>query len=82
MSEELKKEWEREFDRNFPIKEFRDTGAWYACREFISSLLAEQQEELRDMLIRKSVAIDMGGISTRIVNLDSVLEDIKSKLNK
>jgi len=49
---------------------------------FISSLLAKQQEELRDMLIRKSVAIDMGGISTRIVNLDSALADIKSKLNK
>ena len=42
--------------------------------------LAKQQEELRDMLIRKSVAIDMGGINTRIVNLDSAIADIKSKL--
>lgn len=36
-----------EFDKNFPVIEFRDTGARYACREFILKVLDTQLEKIR-----------------------------------
>lgn len=41
-----------EFDKNFPVKEFRDTGAWYACKEFLRSALTAQREEERKRIIQ------------------------------
>lgn len=39
-------EWEKIYTRNFPVEEFRDSGAWYACKMFIQELLEKEREEL------------------------------------
>ena len=36
------KGWEEEYNRLFPLIEFRDTGAWYAVKEFIRDTIQSE----------------------------------------
>ena len=87
MSEELKKEWEREFDdiiEHLPLMDNSRNlnNKWKKkFKSFISSLLAKQQEEFVKMIEDRMVDgySDLSKYKNDI--LGELLADIKSKLS-
>jgi hypothetical protein len=86
-SEELKKEWEIEFDEMFSdpiysIKSFGTEDYKYIeddIKSFISSLLAKQQADFVEIVERVEKLNDSNG---RYNACQEILADIKSKINK
>jgi hypothetical protein len=81
----MKKDWgktEQIRDLRKEFEEFAKPLDWADAMiysEWWLQKLDEQKQEMADMLVRKSVELNMGGIQTRIVNLDTVLSLIKEK---
>jgi DNA-binding ferritin-like protein (Dps family) len=98
LSQELKKEWEREFDLLWglapegSLKQYKGQDV----KDFIKILLAKQQEKFVKMIPKYANSVDLLSIEefgerARITNLlnenmvvgyNCAIADIKSKLNK
>ncbi len=81
--------WEEEFDKAFPIKEFRDTGAWHANKEFIKRVLHQAELEVIEKvgkMITDEIAIahtkDVGGRTSRLTSLYMRVIALKDQLSK
>jgi len=98
MSEELKKEWERQLEEEFNWTPLfgKSSGALKQMKVFISSLLAKQQEEFVKKVERLTklytriegntpIAGYLSDVPIYIIpetSISNLLADIKSKLNK
>ena len=86
---ELKKEWERDYQNIWSNIDTIENWSWIKLelKDFISSLLAKQQEEFVKMIESKIHWTDgeellADDTVARNNTLDDLLADIKSKLNK
>ena len=83
MPEELKKEWEREFDDEFPYlgEDSYDLNR-KGIKSFISSLLAKRQEEFVKMIDEIPTEVPEYEYNDYDKGRKDFKADIKSKLNK
>lgn len=92
MSEELKKEWEKEFEKKFfydieRYEKYTGLNIEKELKSFISSLLTKQQEEFVKMVEAVCAELYLTGNEPRsldfreIEEYNQALADIKSKLN-
>ena len=86
MNEELKKEWEIEFEVRYKSNEnyVFDEVTFLDLKSFISSLLAKQQEEFVKILDDVGLHGDFDSKTVHLAEFgyNQCIADIKSKLNK